>query len=258
MFDRKTGAWACAAIKKVAQGRNFYDPDTERDLAAMEGAANQVLKELRLGQLPSPSRRGWFALYISTMLMRVPRRRRTASELVPSVLERTISGVRRDLTNLAVQTGQDELLSKRLSELDEIHARYRNELPESISEQIRSPWPTNRILAAVSEMTWRVVRSSGPSWFLTTDNPAFYFEGAGIGTEHSELTFPIASDLAVVGNRQGEPGAMLFVNGTQHLVKEINRRLVSGAERFVFCHQREHWLAEMAKRQTLDLNRIVW
>src|SRR5438552_1971842 len=120
MYDRRTKRWACAAIRQVAQERDYFDDETERQLASMEATANQALDSLRAGHLPTSEGRGSLALYISTMLMRVPRRRRKAEALFPSVRDQTMSEVRGEVEKVAAESGRQSQLVKRLRELDEI------------------------------------------------------------------------------------------------------------------------------------------
>ena len=60
---------------------------------------------------------------------------------------------------------------------------------------IETPWPFARWLIAIYNMTWRILRSEGPSYFLTSDNPVHLFEAYGMGSEMSELCLPLCRDL---------------------------------------------------------------
>ena len=50
----------------------------------------------------------------------------------------------------------------------------------------------------------------------------------------------------------------MFADVEQAMVKEINRRVVSDAERLVFYHQVADWLPKMFKKENLFLNKIEW
>lgn len=65
-----------ASIEDVAQSRNFYDPEIEKLLASsVEGPANPVLAKLRAGELPTDQERVALAVYLATMIKRVPKNR---------------------------------------------------------------------------------------------------------------------------------------------------------------------------------------
>jgi len=49
-----------------------------------------------------------------------------------------------------------------------------------------------------------------------------------------------------------------IIPANQKLVKEFNRRIASGATRFVFYHERKDWVLEAAKNNVQQLSRIQW
>src|ERR1700674_5383412 len=84
MYDKTSGQSKRVPIKAVAQAANYFDPQTETALAqSVEGPAQTVLAKLARGESISTDERVQVSLYIATMVMRVPRRRRPARELVP-------------------------------------------------------------------------------------------------------------------------------------------------------------------------------
>jgi hypothetical protein len=50
----------------------------------------------------------------------------------------------------------------------------------------------------------------------------------------------------------------MFIRAEQAVVKEINRRLVSEAERLVFHHKPATWVSKLLSKKTLALNSIQW
>jgi hypothetical protein len=42
------------------------------------------------------------------------------------------------------------------------------------------------------------------------------------------------------------------------LVKEFNRRTGTGADRFIFYHEKADWVFDVAKNSVQQLNRIEW
>lgn len=114
------------------------------------------------------------------------------------------------------------------------------------------------MINAVASMTWRMAFTNGPQFFITSDNPAFFFEAFGIGTPQSEVAFPLSPDLSLMGSRQGDPGAILLVEVKPKVVREVNRRMVASAERLVFCHEKQPWLPAMIGKSKPYLSRISW
>jgi len=79
-----------------------------------------------------------------------------------------------------------------------------------------------------------------------------------LARKESELSFPLSTHYLLHGSWQQADSDLVFVNAEQALVKEINRRIVSEAERLVFYHQAADWLPKMFKRENQLLNKIEW
>lgn len=262
MYDKQSCQFTHASIKSVAQEKGYYSETTERQLSELvEGPAHQVLKKLRLRYMIDNSERIRLALYVGTMLMRVPHRRRKAFQMLPGVLEETIDNISNQVDQWArTTTVGPELISRRYSELEQASKKFRKKPPAEIIEKIRTPWPSKKVLALVSAMTWRIVPADGVGFFVTSDNPAYFFEAEayGLGNPQSELTFALASDLMLFASWQGAHHETIFTKTTSAIKREANRRIASGAERFVFCRAQEDWVAEIANKQKPYLSRIQW
>jgi hypothetical protein len=114
------------------------------------------------------------------------------------------------------------------------------------------------MVTVVYDMAWRVLRADGPIFYLTADNPAFYFEAFGLATECAELTFPLSTTHCLYGSWQGPRGGLLFLDARQSFVKEANRRLASSAERFAFYHEGVDWIRKLLQKRQPYLSRIEW
>jgi hypothetical protein len=113
------------------------------------------------------------------------------------------------------------------------------------------------MLVAIYKMTWRILRSEGPSYFLASDNPAYLFEAHGLGKPESELILPLCRDLLLHCSWQEcKKDGIQF--GHQKLIKEFNRRTACGAARFVFYHEQAPWVLSAAKNDVQQLTRILW
>jgi hypothetical protein len=258
MFDKATKQWSRAAIDKVAQQRDYFTPEVEARLTAeVENPANVALKKLRGDKALSDSDRQALAVYIAVMIKRVPGRRRKASELIPGVLEATVAELRKDIAEAIPE--DDPRRAHLFEEIDRAERKLRDNTPPDVLRQISDPWISRGMLAAIDRMVWRFVpRHGSASQFITSDNPAYYFEAYGVGTEHAELAFPISSELALIGNHQGTAGSTIVVRVPKDWIKEVNRRVACGAERFVFSAKRAGWIETLALRRDPYLSRIVW
>jgi hypothetical protein len=259
MFDRRRRTWSRAAIDKVAQQREYFLPEIETILAnEVETPGNRALNRLRAGRSIDAGDRRSLAIYVAIMTRRVPRRRRKAQELVPSTLRNMAAELRQELRDLLTERDPARLAAL-LLEVDRVEAKFLGETPQNVLDEIRQPWVSADMLNAIDRMAWRfVARPERASPFITCDNPAFFFEFYGVGRDESELTFPISPDLALMGSHQGEAGSTMFIPTTRDIAKEINRRVVSDAERFIFSPQRAKWIEALAARRNPYLSRMRW
>jgi hypothetical protein len=260
LHDKRGGPARLAPIKQVAQAKRFYSAQTEDSLARhVETPANVVIRKLTGDTVITSAERLQLAYYMAVMLKRVPARRRRSAEMIPGVLSDVVANVREQLNAIAnaVQT-DPELLARRLREVDAAERKLALHPPRGVLDQIREPWPSEGMLRALFGMTWRVLISSGPQYFITTDNPAFFFGAYGLAREESELAFPLSTTHALHGSWRRAGSDLVFLRATQTIVKEINRRLASEVERLAFYHEPAPWLLKILPKKKPYLSVIRW
>jgi hypothetical protein len=248
-------------IKQVAQSRGFYDSETETDLARLvESPANPALAKLREESVIDRSERLAVAVYIATMLKRVPKSRARGEALIPETLDSTVKNIRLDIERIA-ESGRvsPDVIALRLSQIDAAYEKFKLEPPEAVKAQIRDPRPTSAIVQAVLGMTWRVLVTPESEFFITTDNPAFFHGSYGIGTEKAELRFPLSPTHALHGTWTADDGSSLsFHPAPRDWVREFNRSLAWDASHLAFAHRKAPWLATLMHRSSPYLSRLVW
>lgn len=260
LFDKKGGVPRLVGIAGVAQSRDYFSAEDEKKLAEMiEAPADTPISKLVHHEPLSDEERLRLSLYIATLFRRVPHRRRKVYEtIVPPVLERIISDFRTETVFAAQAAAADPLvLTYRLAQISAYEEKLKQDLPEPLHAAVRSPWPTAKMVVTVYDMAWRVLETHGPVHYLTSDNPAFYFEAFGIGTENSELTLPLSFSHCLHGSWHGPKGGLTFMEAAQPFVHETNRRLASTTERTAFYHQNADWIQPLLQEKQL-LNRIQW
>ncbi len=260
MYDKCSHRFVTVSIASAAQEADYYSEDTERNLSSLvEGPGHRALKRFRQGDPISRNERIDIAFYMATLLMRGPRRRRKAFEMLPGVVTDVIDRTTSMVTNWAqTSAADDSLKQRRFSELAMARKKFQAKPPGEIVSRIRSPWPAEKILRCVIGMTWRIVTAVDTGFFITSDNPVFYFDAFGLGCPESELTFPLAFNMAMLGSWQGRPEETIFALARPALVKEVNRRIAGSAERFVFYFRQEEWVAQIAEKKKPFLSRIKW
>jgi hypothetical protein len=262
IHDKTTGAFRRLAIKSVAQAKQFYPVETERRLAAdVENPANAVIEKLVAGDRITENEREAIAVFVGTMACRVPTKRRRSRDMVPDSLSQVIDGYRHLIrTARAEGVIPPELLDRRSGEINAAEAKFAKNPPQVVLDLVNSPWPSVRFVTVFREMAWRVLSTAGPQFFVTSDNPAFGFqaEGFGWGTIEGELCLPLSTTHVLHGSWQGPRRSLYFGPVNQRSLREINKRLVSTADRFVFYHRPAPWVLALLAKGQLSLSRMRW
>lgn len=260
LHDKTSGVTREVAIKQAAQSRDYYTPEAEKLLGhVVEAPTYPVIAKLTDKRPIDAREQHQLALFIATMLMRVPAQRRSALDKYPAKLSDYAAGIRAQIEGLAANRADIDpgIVAERLAWLDAWAARHAHEPPQEILDQIRSPWPYDTMVCAIEGMTWRIVESIGPQYFIATDNPAFHFGAYGLGSKESELTFPLSTTHALHGSWQEAEARIVHLVAKQALVREFNRRLASTADR-AFYHAKAPWLLPLLRKETHYLSVIHW
>ncbi len=260
-YDKQRDSFARVSLSTAANEADFYPAEVEVQLANdVEAPANVVIEKLRAGQAVTSKERADLAFYIATMLKRVPASRKKGMELLPSVLEETV----RETKELIIRMGQQGLIdpalqARRLAEAEAAAKKFSKQPPPETLERVNSPWPSEQMIASVYFMSWRLLTTVGPSYFMTSDNPVFFFTCYGLQGEQAELVFPISSDLALHGCWQPlRLKEKQLLKAPQQFVKEFNRRIANAATRFIFYRQNAEWIRTVSQKTEPYLNRIRW
>ena len=263
MFDKLTQKSKCLPIKQVAQVPGFYEDEIEISLNVdVEIPGNDVIDKILAGKPieddVNDQDRNHLTYYIATMIRRVPHARALGQKFIPQTLVEVTGRVRQQLVDAeAVGLLTKAELEAKLAEADAWERKSQKEPPAEVRKMIETPWPFKRWLFAIHNMHWRVLRTEGPSYFLTNDNPAYFFEGFGLGHEECELILPLSTHLLLHCSWQAVKSSTVQTI-PQQLVKELNRRIASGADRFVFYHKDADWVLKAALNQPGQLSRIRW
>ena len=261
MYDKEDERFKILPIKNVAQASGFYFEEDESALSGrVEAPALQPLEKLRNGEGVSQDERAKVATYLQSLLSRVPKKRRENQDLLsrefPNMVVRAEERLQPFIQDPSSPPEQVDELARAL----ERWKRYDFEdiPPEFNKEVIQRQWMFPWVVKLLRMMTWRIIESDPQNFFLTSDNPVFYFEWLGFEHPAVEVSVPLSSSVSLHASYQGIPMETLFVQARPSRVKELNRRTVSGADRFIFFHQDAVWVDKIAKKPRLSLNRIVW
>ncbi len=261
VFDKAAQKFFRAGVGKVGAVHGFYDDDVEEELNRnVEAPGNAVIQAIRDREAITPQQKARLAYYIGVLMMRVPERRRKALDILPGVLDETVTEVCREIEAFRGDDEvEDQLIDRRLAEMESCRRKFKDQPPQSVIESIRMPWPTKNMVNALYSMRWRFGVTSGPSFLITSDNPVFFFTAYGVGRPESELTFSISSEVVLFGDRQSrQRRSPEYVELSARYAREVNRRVASKATRFIFHRDTPDWIPVIANKQTPYLSRILW
>ena len=257
MYDKGRKTFKRLPAKTVAQSRGFYSEEDERALSeTVEQPAQAPLDQLRNSQPVAVQGRRAVAVYLESMIKRVPHNRNKLLEMVPQVKDELLLRIRgsRELLAGKFNLTETELLLR----IEQWEQNFDSHPLSAQDDLIRRQWRTEDLIGCIFSMTWRVIKADDANRFLTSDNPVFFDEGYGLKKPDGEFSVPLSSDVALHGSWKGQREGLLIVHKEPDVVKEINRRTVFMAEQFIFYHRTAPWVSVVAKKQQPSLNRIWW
>ena len=245
-------------VKNIANEVGLYTDDLETVLANdIEQSANPILQKLRNFQTIYDDEKLEFSRYMFSMWLRVPKHLDWTFEITPEVVRKTISDAERQLREFAEKhPDKKEMVDQRIMQLHDTHI---NPTEESVKEMWMKNIPVGidrPPIQKLAEMEWRFLYFEGDQFFITSDNPLFFFEAIGIGNEKSEVTFPLAKNLVLWTKWRMDipPG---FHRARTQFVKEVNRRTISNASKYIFSPYVADWIPTLLAKDNIRLNRVL-
>jgi hypothetical protein len=192
--------------------------------------------------------------FISVFIKRVPDGLARAYEWYDEVSDEVFDYLKAEIEMLIeVHPDKRALLESRIEELEE-HRDDGDITPKQIWEKILPPDVSPVISIVLRMMHWQFFVHDHKPAFLTSDNPVFFFKDMGVGKTRSELTFPISQYVTLWASwRQAD---IEYIPVDDEVVKEINRRTVDEATRYVFFSKEADWIINLVNKDKLALHFI--
>jgi len=256
-FDRAARRCFWSTIDNVAQQSKFYSDELEQIFCSeVETPAAPVFRAIRERDGIDSNGKEIIARYLAAQLKRVPAGKQRYHEIFPAVATEMLSGVSSRIDSLVEENPSlVEIGKRRKAEVDELLERYARDPPNAIWYDTIGPKYLDTIADAIRTMNWRFFCIKDNSQFLTSDNPVFFFSGLGLGGADSQLSFPVVHDIVMCADRRFGSDLQFFEASSQ-LVKEVNRRTISVASRFVYARDNEPWVAPFSFKDHTRLKSI--
>jgi hypothetical protein len=247
------------SVQNVAQENNFYSNEIEQVLANdVEEPAKEIINNVKNQKTISLEERTVLAKYLMALWKRVPKTKEflqpKMSEIFNSILEQTeekISKVELE------QPDKKTILDRRRQEIGKIRTNQKTMINKMWMDNLH-PDKTPEPIEIFQKMTWRFLIAPEGQFYITSDNPFFFFQGLGIGRENSEVSIPITKEIALLATWQTDMKEGYF-RARPQAVKEFNRRTIQNSNQYIYCPYRAEWIIKMMKKpkHEIRLNRIV-
>lgn len=253
VLDREKRSRFRTQPKSVANETGMYTERLESWLnEQIEAPAQEALRRVRKRQPLRQVDCERLSRYIVMLWKRVPRGRTRVAEHLPRAAIVARENIRKKLEvdpSLASEVGGDA--QDAMSLVDALIAKYVENPPDDIWHKTLEDGPGARMVSAMLSMRWELLVDESGNYF-TSDNPLFYFEEIGIGNRQSELSIPLAKDVALFATWDA-PRAPAYRAAAPRVIRQLNARTAARAQRFVFARSIESWTLPFVWRAHHDV-----
>lgn len=259
-----------ATSKDIAVEKHYFsflmldgerNSDTlENVMAEIEKNSAPVFRKIIGGQSLSKKDRAYFATFLAFMMVRVPNFRKNIENAIGELMKRinmVYASNRRGFEAMIKRYEKDthKKINMPIEELRKWVLEGEYDIKANPEFALGMALSTTReVFSVFLGMKWTFVKATDEYKFLTGDNPLFYcdpthdpnsFYGVGLLNKNVEVTFPISKDLALFASWKGKEG---YIQAKNKLVKDINRRTVLAALRFVFSSERSDGINKLVQK----------
>ena len=247
-----------ASAKDIAVEKHYFsflDSKGERDsetlenaLAEIEGKVASVCRKIFNEKSLCEEDRSFFASFLALMMTRVPNHRNVISVMIESVIKKMSlmfasnkKGFEGSVKRFEHDTGNKidmPIEDLRQIMLDESKYKIKANPQFSIAIALSN---LDKLIQVFFDMKWTFLKATDDYKYLSGDNPLYYYDptydprsfyGVGLLNKNVEITLPISQEVALFASWQGKSG---YTQGRNTHVKDINKRTILAASRFVFA-----------------------
>jgi len=259
-----------ATAGNIAVQKHYYaftTPEGEKDsetfenlFAEIEGKVAPILKKIKDHEILNDQERFLFAIFLAFTMTRVPSYRenieRATGELIKKInmiLASHPTGFKSMIKKFERDTGSKIGMPIEDFQKFVLDGEYDVKVNSQFSLGMVTP-SAKEFAPIFYRMNWAFLEATHDYKFVGSDNPLFFidpthdprsFYGVGLLNKNVEVSFPISKDLMFLGTWQKLEG---YKHCDNRLVKEMNRRTVISALRFVFSSQYSDGLHRLVQK----------
>jgi hypothetical protein len=258
-----------ASVKDIAIQKHYYSFITQegnRDseafenfLAFIENRVAPVFKKIKKEEIITEEERIWFAIFLASLITRVPNFRESIEESSAEVIRRInlkmasdTEGFKAMIRGLENETGNK--VSLPIEDLQKfiLQGKYKIKVDPQFSLTMMTM--INDFGPIFHKMNWTIFVSDDHR-FVTSDNPLFYDDpthdprspvGVGLLSKNIRLTFPVTKELALLAT--WSRGKDFYSKATNRFVRTVNRRTVQSASKFIFSSEKSAGLNDLVQK----------
>jgi hypothetical protein len=270
VYEKGKNAIRKSKSDKIAFQKRYYSISTtegkrdsetiENFLAEIEQSAALVFKKIEGRESLNEEEKGTFSYFLAFMITRVPAYRDNVERVTEKLLKKTNINLASDPRGFkamieAYERDTGEKIGMPVEELRQFTLDGRRyDISVDPQYSLQAMMIAKDIVPFLYNMSWAFFEASDDYKFVTSDNPLFYDDpnhdlesvyGVSLLNRNVEVSFPMSKELLFLGTWQDYKG---FIRGNNAIVKDLNRRTVLSASRFVFASQKSDILNKFVQK----------
>lgn len=264
--------------ENIAFEKHYYSFETaigekdtetfENALADLETRIAPILQKIKDGQTLTDKEKGLFSYFIAYSMTRVPNYRKNIEGIAGKFIKSVMKTLASDPEGFEYKVRKYERVTgKKIKTPIEDFIKFI--LSDQIDVNVHPQFSLGMIgiareLAPVFyRMNWAFLKATDEYKFVTSDNPLYYFDptyrprafnSIGLMNDNVEVYFPLSKELMLLGTWKNFRGYFQLKNKD---VKDINRRTVIFALRFVFYSQKSQGISILVQKYKDSHPRLI-
>lgn len=248
MYDKMSERPLFLPIKGIAQENDLYG-DVENYLAEkIERPIISALKKIRNREVVSEIEKKDLCKYIFVFAKRVPAAFNRFQDNAPRIAKEQMDKLDSHLHDLETKNPDK---TSRCDSIRKNAQRIYSNLAENPSREIWAKaiqFDNGIARELLSQMTWTFYCCNEPDIFITSDNPVFIHRSIGVRPRHADMSFPISKNISLLASWQSFRDQQ-YLDATSQQIKELNRRTIHNATRFVYSSEKKDWLTDSLNKK---------